>query len=210
VLDGRIVPELPHYASLHGLKVRQARLAFERINAAMNIADGIPRTGIGPTDKRHLGAPPDRWWEPITQAPEQPDLRDVANGVGIRVEPKAGHEADRKAQPTELLEPDILEVATLEPIDLACRDADGTPGIRTTQSAGNPRLAKLLSDGLRHLICESDRSIKATVSARHPDIVATGAHRLLTWSGTPHARHASAVARLVAIGSRAPTSHRCY
>jgi hypothetical protein len=210
VLDGRVVPELPHDASLHGLKVRQARLAFERINAAMAITDRIPRTGIGPTNERHLGAPPDRWWEPITQAPEQPDLRDVPYGVGIRIEPQAGHEADRKAQSTQLLEADVLEVATLEPIDLACRDANGTSSIRSTQSARDPRLAKLLSDGLRQLIRESDSSIKATVSARHPAIVATDSHRLLAWSCIPHAQHASSRGAPVTIGSRATTAHRCY
>jgi hypothetical protein len=180
VLDGGIVPELPHDPSLDGLKVGQARLAFECVDAAMAITDGVPSPGIEATGERYFGPPPERRRQPLAQTPEQTDLSHVANGVGIRVEPQAGHETDRNAKSTELLEPNVLEDASFEPIDLARRDPDGPTGVSTAQSARDPCLAELLADGLRHLNREGHRAIEAAVSGRHRAMVVTGAHRWLS------------------------------
>jgi hypothetical protein len=201
VSDGGIVPELPHDSSLQGLKIRQARLPFECVDAAMAITDGVPSPSIEATYERHFGPPPERRRQTLPHTPEQTDLSHVANGVGVRVEPQAWHETDRKAQSTELLEPNVLEDASFVPIDLAWRDPDGSSGVRTAQSARDPCLAELLADGLRHLPCEGHRAIQAAVSARHRAMVVTGAHRSLTWSCT---RHTTWEAQHVSVEARAP------
>jgi hypothetical protein len=130
MLHRRIGTELAEDTSLDRLKVGQAGFGLERVDTAVSVAHRIPGAGVSDADQRHLRPPPDRCRQAIVHPPEQSDLRDVSNRVCIWVEANGRNEPDSETEPAELVDPDVLELATLEAVDLACRDAHGSPSIR--------------------------------------------------------------------------------
>lgn len=89
--------------------------------------------------ERDLSSPIGRRREASASSFKEPDLRDVAHRITSRIQTEARHETDRRAEATQLLDPELLELAALESPDLATRHADGSAEVILAQADRDPR-----------------------------------------------------------------------
>ncbi len=99
MLDGRVVTQFQHHATLQRLKVGEARLDLECVRAPGPVEFGIPGAKVPLAIERHLRAEPPEW-EPTLESAKDTDLPSISQWVPVREEPKAWYEPDGDAEPT--------------------------------------------------------------------------------------------------------------
>jgi hypothetical protein len=137
--DHRVIPKLQQDSPFNGLEIAETRLGLEGVDAPVSLEDGIPRTRIRPAVERDLRSPVGRRREASASSFNEPDLRDVAHRITGRVQTEARYETDRRAEATQLLDPEFLELAALESPDLAARHADRSAEVILAQADRDPR-----------------------------------------------------------------------
>ena len=129
------------HATRHGLEVPDPRLSFDANDKAEAGDRRIPRTKVASDWQGYFGSPPEVAVDSSAEAPQQDDVRGVANWVTSREKSQRRLEANGSGDPTDRGECHLSARASLEAPHLRARHPCRRTDFSEAEASSNPSLS---------------------------------------------------------------------
>ena len=152
------------------LQVTQPRLGLDPDPEIRTEDRGIPRAKVSLDQQGHLGSPPQIWVDAAMEPLQQPKVSHVTEWIAVRIEAKAGLEADDRGDAGEGNQAGLRRRGTLDPGDGGVRDARRLGDVPLAEAAvgsGPPQFLGCRGD---HRGRGAVRPVERSIASRHdPD-----------------------------------------
>lgn len=168
------------------LDVAQPGFRLNRSVDAIERRDSVPRASVTGKGEGYLSAKPRRGRQEPSEPSKKRELPGVDCRIGIRNGSNEETQADCRACTTQLIDRNLLQLATLDPTELGVRYSDNGASLALADATRHSGATDLASHLNADEACHGQGCIQAARSGRHAEMVKrNGSPRLIPDIGEP-------------------------